>query len=162
VPVSSNKKVIVRKFSRDYQSGYVAAQGFARDGRLELLDMTGKVLVILLQEVKMMCFVREFLSGDASDPERLLRRTFSSRPRTPGLWLRMRLRDGEDMEGLASNDVSFLEPDGIQFAPPDLRSNTQRVFVPRSALQSLEIVAVIHPSSRRKPGSSQQEGLFAS
>lgn len=161
MPVSSNKKVIVRKFSRDWQSGYVAAHGFARDGRLELLDLTGKVLVILLQEVKMMCFVREFLSGDASDPERLLRRTFSARPRTPGLWLRMRLRDGEEMEGLASNDVSFLEPDGIQFAPPDLRSNTQRIFVPRSALQSLEVVAVIHPSSRRKPGSSQQEGLFA-
>ena len=129
---------------------------------IQLLDMTGKVLAVALEEVKMVCFVREFLSGDAADPERLLRRTFTSRPRTPGLWLHMRLRDGEELEGLASNDVSFLEPEGIQFAPPDMRSNTQRIFVPRNALQSLEIVAVIHPSTRRRPRSADQEGLFAS
>ncbi|MHB8301584.1 MAG: DUF6982 domain-containing protein [Acidobacteriaceae bacterium] len=159
---SSRKKVIVRKFSRDWLSGYVGAHGFARNGELELLDMSGKVLALALQDVKMMCFVREFLSGDAADPERLLRRSFSSRPRTPGLWLHMRLRDGDELEGLASNDVSLLEPEGIQFVPPDLRSNTQRIFVPRSALQSLEIVAVIHPSVRRKAGSAEQEPLFAS
>ncbi|MEO7004134.1 MAG: hypothetical protein ABI064_01760 [Acidobacteriaceae bacterium] len=157
---SSRKKVIVRKFGRDWQSGYSAPQGFARDGRLEMLDATGKVLTIDLQEVKMMCFVREFLSGD--NPERLIRRRFTSRPRTAGLWLRMRLRDGEEMEGLASNDSSFVEPEGIQFAPPDMRSNTQRIFLPRTSVQSLEIVAVIHPGTRRKAEAAGQEGLFAS
>ncbi len=155
---SSRKKVIVRKFSRDWQSGYVAPAGFAHDGKLELLDMTGKVLTIQLHEVKMMCFVREFLSGD--DPERLIRKTFTSRPRTPGLWLRMLLRDGEEMEGLASNDLSLTEPEGIQFAPPDMRSNTQRIFIPRSALQSMEILAVVHPTVRRKHAVGEQEGLF--
>jgi hypothetical protein len=150
---------VVRKFSRDWQSGYVDLQSFVRDGRLEMLDSTGKVLTISLGEVKMMCFVREFLKGD--DPERLIRRSFTSRPRTPGLWLRMRLRDGEELEGLASNDVSLMEPDGIQIAPPDMRSNTQRIFVPRAALQSLEVVAVIHSSTRRRPEVADQEGLFA-
>jgi hypothetical protein len=159
---SSRKKVIVRKFSRDWQSGYVDPRGFAHDGRLELLDMTGKVLAMTLDEVKMMCFVREFLPGESANPERLMRRNFTSRPRTPGLWLRMRLRDGEELEGLASNDASLLEPEGIQFAPPDMRSNTQRIFIPRTALQTLEVVAVIHPSARRKPELSEQEGLFAS
>lgn len=152
--------MIVRKFSRDWQSGYVDPVGFAHDGRLEMLDSAGKVLTIALQEIKMMCFVREFLTGD--DPERLIRRSFSSRPRTAGLWLRMRLRDGDDLEGLASNDVSLLEPEGIQFAPPDMRSNTQRIFMPRTALQSLEIVGVIHPTVRRKGNAAEQEGLFAS
>lgn len=152
--------MVVRKFSRDWQSGYVDPQGFVRAGRLELLDSTGKVITIALDEVKMMCFVREFLTGD--DPERLIRRSFTSRPRTAGLWLRMRLRDGEELEGLASNDVSLMEPEGIQFAPPDMRSNAQRIFVPRAALQSLEIVAVIHPTTRRKHAAARQEGLFAS
>jgi hypothetical protein len=150
----------VRKFSRDWQSGYVNPQGFVHNNRLELLDSTGKVLTISIEEIKMMCFVREFLNGE--DPERLIRRSFTSRPRTPGLWLRLRLRDGEEIEGLASNDVSLVEPEGIQFAPPDMRSNTQRIFVPRAAIQSLEIVAVIHPSTRRKPEVADQEGLFAS
>ncbi len=157
---SSRKKVIVCKFSRDWQSGYVDPVGFAHDGRLELLDMHGKVLTITLPEVKMVCFVREFLTGD--NPERLIRRSFNARPRTPGLWLRMQLKDGEELEGLASNDASLLEPEGIQFAPPDLRSNTQRIFLPRTALQSLEIVAVIRPSAPRKSGAEDQEGLFAS
>jgi hypothetical protein len=43
-----------------------------------------------------------------------------------------------------------------------MRSNTQRIFVPRSALQSVEIVAVIHPSNRRKLDLNEQERLFAS
>ena len=101
---SSRKKVIVRKFSREWNSGYVDPQGFAHDGRLELLDSTGKVLAMTLQDVKMMCFVREFPGGDSTDPERLVRRNFTSRPRTPGLWIRMRMRDGDELEGLASND----------------------------------------------------------
>lgn len=161
--VGGKKKVIVRKFSRDWHSGYVDPQGFVRQGQLELLDMTGKVLSLTLQDVKMMCFVREFVPGDSANPERLVRRSFSSRPRTAGVWLRMRLRDGDEMEGLASNDLSLLEPDGIQFTPPDLRSNTQRIFVPRSALESLEVVGVISPAgARRKTDSASQEGLFAS
>lgn len=155
---SSRKKIIVRKFSRDWLSGYAGPVGFVHNGQLELLDMDGKVLSIALSEVKMACFVREFLPGE--DPERLIRRTFSSRPRTPGLWLRMRLRDGEELEGLASNDVSLLEPEGIQFAPPDLRSNTQRIFVPRTALESLEVVAVVRPAAPRHREPDAQEGLF--
>lgn len=154
----SRKKVIVRKFSRDWQSGYVDPVGFARDGRLELLDATGKVLTIDLSEIKLVCFVREFFTGD--DPERLIRRTYISRPRTPGLWLRMRLRDGDELEGLASNDVSLLESEGIQFAPPDMRSNTQRIFVPRTALQSLEIVSVVHAGNRGRRTGDSQEALF--
>lgn len=153
----------MRKFSRDWQAGYVDPHGFVRNGHLELLDPAGMVIAIDLREVKRVCFVREFQSGD--NPERLVRRNFSSRPRTPGLWLRMRLHDGEEMEGLASNDVSLLEPEGIQFVPPDLRSNTQRIFVPREAIDSMEIVAVIHASSRRmSAGTGEsvpgQEGLF--
>lgn len=149
----------MRKFSRDWQSGYIDPQAFLSGGRLELLDMTGKVLGVDPAEVKMVCLVREFLSGD--DPERLLRHSFTSRPRTPGLWLRMRLKDGDELEGLASNDVTLLEADGIEFAPPDMRSNTQRIYLPRSALQSLEIVAVIRPSARRRTERPAQEGLFA-
>jgi hypothetical protein len=156
---SSRKKVIVRKFSRDWLSGYADPLRFAAAGeRLELLDMSGKVMTLATEDVKMMCFVREFLPGE--DPERLIRRRFTSRPRTPGLWLRLRLRDGDEMEGLASNDLSLADPIGLQFTPPDMRSNTQRIFVPRAALQSLEVVAVIHPGARRRTLLAEQEGLF--
>jgi succinylarginine dihydrolase len=36
--------------------------------------------------------------------------------------------------------------------PPDLRSNTQRVFVPREALTSVTVLAVIGAANRRRKG----------
>ena len=62
--MSSRKKVIVRKFSRDWLSGYVEPQEFARQGQLELLDPNGKLTAVALREIKMVCFVREFLPND--------------------------------------------------------------------------------------------------
>lgn len=160
--MSSRKKVIVRKLSRDWLSGYVEPQGFARDGRLELLDLTGKVTELTLREIKTVCFVRDFLPNDPANPERLARRAFTTRPRMAGLWVRLHFRDGDQLEGMASNDLSLLDPEGIQITPPDTRSNTQRVFVPRSALEALQIIAVIGVGTRRKVEDAAQERLFAS
>lgn len=154
--------MIVRKFSRDWQSGYVEPQDFVRQGQLELLDLTGKVTEIALKEIKMVCFVRDFLSSDPANPERLVRRTFTTRPRSAGIWVRLQFRDGEPLEGMASNDLSLLDPEGILLTPPDTRSNTQRIFVPRTALEALQIVAVIGAGTRRKPDDAAQERLFAS
>jgi hypothetical protein len=36
--------------------------------------------------------------------------------------------------------------------PPDLRSNTQRIFVPRTALESLTVLAVIGAAKRARRG----------
>lgn len=160
--MSSRKKVIVRKFSRDWLSGYVEPQDFARQGQLELLDPHGKLTTVALHEIKMVCFVREFLPSDPANPERLVRRNFAARPRSTGLWLRLSFRDGDQIEGLASNDLTLLDPEGIQFAPPDTRSNTQWIFVPRTALESLQIVAVIGNNARRQAENAAQERLFAS
>ncbi len=161
--MSSRKKVIVQKFSRDWLSGYVEPQDFVHDGRLELLDLTGKVTEVALQEVKMVCFVRDFLPNDPTNPERLVRRSFTTRPRSAGIWLRLHFRDGDQLEGMASNDLSLLDSEGLQLTPPDTRSNTQRVFVPRSALEALQVMAVIGVGTHRKPKeTATQERLFAS
>jgi hypothetical protein len=65
--------------------------GFGQDAaELEILDLTGKVLRIGWEQVKWVCYVRDFPAGDPqANPERLLRKRFAIRPRTPGLWLRM-------------------------------------------------------------------------
>ena len=36
------------------------------------------------------------------------------------------------------NDLSLTTAEGFLINPPDLRSNTQRIFVPRTALESLD------------------------
>jgi hypothetical protein len=156
---SSRKKVIVRRFSRDWIAGYASPVAFTLDGTVELLDLDGKVLRVSLDQVKWICFVRDFVSGD--NPERLTRRAFSARPRTEGLWLRLRLRDNDTLEGHAANDLTLLDPGGLMLTPPDTRSNTQRIFVPRGSISELTVVAVIGTPSKQKPAAVLQERLFS-
>jgi hypothetical protein len=163
---SARKPVIVRKFSRDWCAGY-AASGFGHDEpELEILDLTGKVLRIGWNLVKWVCYVKDLPSpsGDQANPERLLRKRFSIRPRSAGLWLRMTLTDGEELEGLAANDRSLIEGAGLLLTPPDTRSNIQRIYVPRQAIQTLEVVSLIGAAARRRTGAAvtatEQPELF--
>jgi len=153
---SARKPVIVRKFSRDWCAGYAEAGLGHNAAELEILDLTGKVLRMGWDQVKWVCFVRD-LPGPATDqanPERLLHKRFAIRPRTSGLWLRMTLTDGEELEGLAANDRSLVEGAGLMLTPPDTRSNTQRIYVPRLAIQSLEAVGLIGAGRRRSADGS--------
>ena len=119
---------------------------------LEILDVSGKVLRIGWDEVKWVCYVRDFpsTSADQSNPERLLHKRFSIRPRTAGLWLRMTLTDDEELEGLAANDLSLVEGSGLLLTPPDTRSNTQKIYVPRRAIKMLEVVSLIGVAGKRR------------
>jgi len=154
---STHKKVIVRKMDRDTLTGYVSGSHFVSDGRLELLTQSGKVIFIDLREVKGVYFVRDF-----ADTESLGRKTFTTRPRSEGLWVRIEFIDNDVLEGLMPNDLTLLTGDGYLIIPPDTRSNTQRIFVPRSALSSLTVLAVISGGMRRKkePKDTGQVPMF--
>jgi hypothetical protein len=137
---STHKKVIVRKMDRD------------------TLNTAGNVVAIELHDIKGVFFVREF-----GDSESLTRKTFTSRPRTEGLWVRLKFKDNEVLEGMMPNDLSLTTTDGFLVNPPDLRSNTQRIFVPRSALESLTVLAVIGATRRQRkgvPADTRQVQLF--
>ena len=144
---STHKKVVVRKMDRDSISGHVSPANFVREGKLELLNTSGNVVAIDLKDIKAVYFVREF--GDFESPSR---KTFTSRPRTEGLWVRLKFKDNEVLEGMMPNDLSLTTAEGFLINPPDLRSNTQRIFVPRTALESLTVLAVIGATHRRRKG----------
>jgi hypothetical protein len=133
--------------NRDSLSGYIASS-FIAGGQLEVLNTAGNVVLLDLADVKGVYFVREF-----HESEVLSRKTFTARPRSEGLWVRLRFRDGEVMEGMMLNDLAQLSPAGFLLIPPDTRSNTQRIFVPRSAIMDLRVLAVIgaSPRSRKRP-----------
>jgi hypothetical protein len=132
---------------RDTLNGYVAPAHFVNEGKLELLNTAGNVVTIDLRDIKGIYFVREF-----SDSESLTRKTFTTRPRTEGLWVRLRFKDNEVLEGMMPNDLSLTTAEGFLVNPPDLRANTQRIFVPRTALESLTVLAVIGASRRQRRG----------
>jgi hypothetical protein len=162
---SLRKPVIVRKFSRDWCAGYAGPSFGQNAPELELLDLTGKVLRIAWDQIKWVCYVRDFPSGDPANPERLLHKRFAIRPRTAGLWLRMILNDGDELEGLAANDRSLVDGAGLLLTPPDTRSNTQRIYLPRQAIQSLEVVSLIGAAGRKRTGppvrKTEQPDLFS-
>ena len=143
---TTHKKVIVRKADRDTISGYVSAS-FIADGKIEILNTAGNVVSIELSDVKGVYFVREF-----GDSESLVRKTFTSRPRTEGLWVRLRFRDNEIIEGMMPNDLIQDGIAGFSIIPPDTRSNTQRIFVPRSALLEMTVLAVIGEKKSQRRG----------
>jgi hypothetical protein len=148
---STHKKVIVRKMDRDSVSGYLSPSQLVQEGKLEVLNTAGTVIAIDLREVKGVYFVREF-----GDSESLTRKTFTSRPRAEGLWVRLRFKDSEILEGLMPSDLLQSTPEGFLVSPPDQRSNTQRIFVPRTALESLTVLAVIGAAKRQRRGEEDQ------
>jgi hypothetical protein len=149
---STHKKVIVRKMDRDSVSGYVSPSNFVNDGKLLVLNTAGTVIAIDLREIKGVYFVREF-----GDSESLTRKTFTSRPRAEGLWVRLRFKDNEVLEGLMPADLTQSTPEGFLVNPPDQRSNTQRIFVPRTALESLTVLAVIGATRRKRAAQDQRQ-----
>jgi hypothetical protein len=170
---SAHKKVIVRRFTGETLPGYLPLSSLVRNRAtqptIDLLDLTGRVIPLLLNDIKHVCYVRDFNLNDTANPERLTRRTFLARPRTEGLWLRMTFRSGDILEGLAATDIALLDDlindVGLHLTPPDTRSNTQRIYVPRTSLTELQLLAVITTPSRRKPlpaasVPSMQEDLF--
>src|ERR1700683_2527918 len=155
---STHKKVIVRKHERDSVNGFVAPANFVLDGKLELLNTSGNVVAIDLRDIKAVFFVRE-----VSDADPMLRKTFTTRPRTEGLWVRLKFKDNDVIEGILPNDLTQNPAEGFLMNPPDLRSNTQRVFVPREALSSVTVLAVIGATNRPPRGAhpdARQVTLF--
>jgi hypothetical protein len=78
--------------------------------------------------------------------------------------MRLTLTDGDELEGLAANDRSLVEGAGLLLTPPDTRSNTQRIYVPRLAIQSLEVLSLIgaagHKRAEAAKFASDQPDLF--
>ena len=152
---NTRKKVIVRRFSGDTLPGYLPHAAFVRNNAIDLLDLTGRIIPLPLNDIKTICYVRDFNLSDTQNPERLTRRAFLARPRTEGLWLRLTFRSGDLLEGLAPTDRALIDAladdAGLFLSPPDTRSNTQRLYVPRAAITGLQLLAVVTTPSRRPP-----------
>ncbi len=150
----SPKKVILRMHDGSTLAGYLPAAGLVdRVSRtVDLLDTAGRHVPVPFDAIRYVAFIRDFNLHDLENPERLLRKTFQGRPRTEGLWVRATFADGEVLEGLASLDLALLtnaaEDEGLFLIPPDVRSNTQRLFVPRNSLTALQVLAVVTTPTR--------------
>lgn len=123
--------------------GYLNPAPLGHSEAVDLLTPAGEHRAIDLRDIKSVHFVREF-----TDPFVLERKTFLSRPKLDGLWVRLRFRDEDVMEGIVGNNLLDLLDSGVQITPPDLHGNTLRMFVPRSALLEMKVLGVVGVARR--------------
>jgi len=156
-PASTHKKVVVRFLDRSSQRGYLNPSRLGDAESLDLLTPEGEHRGIDLKDVRSIYFVREFT--DDFEPER---KAFLSRPKLDGLWVLLKFRDEETIEGVVPNDLLSLLDRGVQITPPDLHGTTLRIFIPRSALAQMTVLGVVG-IARRKPAVpvQPQPGLFS-
>lgn len=157
---STNKKVLVARFDRETLSGFVNPQTYLQPAGLELLTTQGAVVLVPYGEVKTVSFVRDFDQPEA----RVEMRQFNTRPKMEGLWVRLRFRDGEAMDGLLPNNLLQMESQGFTVVPPDPGFQNHRVFVPRAALSEVQVLGVVgsplRKGRRAKPVPAEQLEIF--
>ena len=155
---STTKKAVIRRFDKESLAGYVNPTSYLQPGGVELLSAQGDISAVPYDEIKTISFVRDFETGAETG-----RRVFQTRPKMAGLWVSFQFRDGEVMEGILPNNLLQLEHYGFTVIPPDSYGNSHRVFIPRVALRSVEVLGVVgSPLQRRKPKPvpKEQIGLF--
>lgn len=144
--LASNKKVLIVRFERESLQGFVQTPSGLEGDAVELLRPDGSLVRVALADTKLVCFVRDFESGETWRDHP----SFTTRPKTTGLWVRFRFRDGDWLEGLLPNNLLQVEPAGFSFIPPDSSFQNQRIFVPRAALSGVEVLGVIGSPLRRR------------
>jgi hypothetical protein len=155
-PASTHKKVVVLLLDGTTIRGYLNAATLGRTETIDLLTPEGEHKSTALADVKSVCFVREFLEPFA--PERKM---FLSRPKLDGLWVRLRFRDDDVMEGIVSNDLLDLLDTGVQLTPPDLHGNSLRLFIPRTALEEMKVLGVVGVARRTARDASAARAIAA-
>jgi hypothetical protein len=156
---STAKKVRISRFEREALLGFVNPLTYLRPAGVELLTPDGNYSVVPYDEVKAVQFVKDFEPPDPATE----RKVFSTRPKMDGLWVRVKFRDGEVMDGILANNLLMVESHGFTVVPPDPYSNNQRLFLPRAALSELQVLGVVGSPLRRrklKPVPKEQIGLF--
>lgn len=118
--------------------GYLPASGLGLATTVDVLTPDGEHRALELANVRCVYFVREF--SEKYQPER---KSFLSRPKLEGLWLRVRFPDGEAIEGIIANDLRDLLENGVQLTPPDLHGNALRIFIPRTSCAEVKVMGVV-------------------
>lgn len=141
---STAKKVVVKRFDRETLTGFVNPYSYLQANTVEVLRPDGTVVALPYGEVKSVSFVKDF------DGEPDSRRIFLARPKLAGLWVRMVFNDGEILDGVMANNLLGWDVAGFTVTPPEPDSNNQRVFVPRQALRTMQVLGVVGSPLRAK------------
>jgi hypothetical protein len=142
---STNKRVLMVRFDREPLLGVINPSNFLQQGEVELLNGTGNLVLVPVEEIKAIAFIRENATNETWRKHRI----FTVRPKMEGLWLRISFRDLDTLDGVVANNLLGLDADGFTVTPPDPQFLNQRIFVPRSAAGRVQVMGVIGTPLRK-------------
>ncbi|MGC1107872.1 MAG: hypothetical protein WA876_15185 [Candidatus Acidiferrales bacterium] len=141
---TTHKKAMVILLDKTRAQGYLNPGALGQTAAVELLTREGEYLTLDIAKVKSIHFVREFTNNH--EPER---KTFLSRPKLDGLWVRCRFRDDDCIEGIIPNNLVEMLETGVRLTPPDLHGNSLWVFIPPAALTEIKVLGVVGIARRQ-------------
>ena len=147
----------MRRFDRETLAGFINPYSYLQPQAIELLTPAGSLLTLSYSEVKSVCFVKDFdaeveprkVLSESPEAGRALGSYGFSRFRSPG-------RDSPER-------LLVWETAGFTVTPPEPDANNQRVFVPREALKSIQVLGVVGSplaKKRKKAAGAEQPTLF--
>lgn len=143
---STHKKVLVEMSGGSFTRGTVNPRHFDGSEAMEFLDEQGQLRTLPWRDIRAVWFVTDW-----DQPLPVTPRLFPRRPRLEGLWVRLRFRDAEPLDGILVNNLLHLSPHGYLLTPPGFVSGHQKVFVPKAALTEMQVLGVIPaPGARRR------------
>ena len=86
---------------------------------------TNSIEGVPAQEVKAIFFVHDL----AGQPEHLSLQFHTDEEIVPGIWVHVKFRDGEVIEGIVDNSINYLIDSGFFLRPTDPGSNNRLVYV---------------------------------
>lgn len=157
---STNKRVLVVRFEKEPLTGFVNPGALFTDGFMDVLSTGGSLTQVSTAETKAVCFVKDLPTNEVWKPNRF----FTVRPKMEGLWVRLKFRDEDAMDGVAPNNLLLIEPGGFQVIPPDPAFLNQRIYIPRQALTETQVLGVIgSPLTRaaKAGAAARKKGVLA-
>jgi len=154
---ATHKKAVILRIDGTRVQAYLNPSALGASETVEILTTDGEYLTLEMSKIKSIHFVREFTNHQPAE-----RKTFLSRPKLEGLWVRCLFRDKDSIEGIVANNLVEIANHGLRLTPPDLHGNTLWIFIPRTALSEVKVLGVVG-ISRRQPAaaaSSSQPKLF--
>jgi hypothetical protein len=136
IMVTGRYKVVIRLLNGQIKKGFV--DDFWPSAKHILFkDRNGKEEDLQLKELKALFYVDRF-EGNKKHSEA---KQYPSREAMPsGVAVRIKFKDNEMIEGLASNTSMFST--GFFLTPADPDSNNKRIFVVKSALEEYVVIGL--------------------
>ena len=133
------KRVLLYRFDRPPTEAIVSPGSYLRPDTVEFLTAGGAVQNTSYSDIKAICFASELGRPDLFTANNL----FERRPKSPGLWARFTLRDGDRLDGILPHNLLEWPQAGYLVTPPKSGASRQRVFLPRASLSATELLGVV-------------------